>query len=372
MICSVNYGAGGTRKLLEQIQRLGTNVLIVTPSKSQSVAGRAKTGQAVTTLTQRDYLALRRELLDRSRSSGLVSASFWTKTGDLSKNATVVGCEPDYFPIKNWDVTSGALFDSNQELSAARVALLGWSAATDLFGSESPIGRRLMINRVPFTVVGVLSERGQSLDTANEDTQIYVPLTTAMRRLMNVDYFSGIILEIAQLEALDASAATTHALLRQFHHLRAKQKDDFQIQNQKTLLDTQQLAADRLGFFLRWVGASALVVSGLGMLGITWIAVKERTRELGIRRALGASAGDIFAQMIFESAVVALTGCGLGLALSWPTSRLLSSSANYPFVFDRANAAVAFLAAGLLNIVFALWPSRQAASISPLTALKYE
>ncbi len=372
VICSVNYGAGGTRKLLEQIQRLGTNVLIVTPSKSQSVAGRAKTGQAVTTLTQRDYLALRRELLDRSRSSGLVSASFWTKTGDLSKNATVVGCEPDYFPIKNWDVTSGALFDSNQELSAARVALLGWSAATDLFGSESPIGRRLMINRVPFTVVGVLSERGQSLDTANEDTQIYVPLTTAMRRLMNVDYFSGIILEIAQLEALDASAATTHALLRQFHHLRAKQKDDFQIQNQKTLLDTQQLAADRLGFFLRWVGASALVVSGLGMLGITWIAVKERTRELGIRRALGASAGDIFAQMIFESAVVALTGCGLGLALSWPTSRLLSSSANYPFVFDRANAAVAFLAAGLLNIVFALWPSRQAASISPLTALKYE
>lgn len=372
VVCSVNYGASGTRKLLDQIQRLGTNVLIVTPSKSLAVAGRAKTGQVVTTLNQHDYLTLRRELSDRSRSSALVSANFWTKAGDLSKNATVVGCEPDYFAIKNWEVASGALFDSNQELSATRVALLGWSAATDLFGSDSPIGQRLLINRVPFTVVGVLAERGQSLDTANEDAQVFVPLTTVMRRLMNVDYFGGLILEVASLSALDVSAATTRTLLRQAHHLRLGQKDDFQIQNQKTLLDTQQLAANRLGFFLRWIGASALIVSGLGMLGITWIAVKERTRELGTRRALGASAGDIFGQMIFESAVVALVGCGVGLALSWPISRLLSSAASYPFVFDRASASVAFLAAGFLNVAFAVWPSLQAASISPLAALRYE
>lgn len=372
VVCSVNYGAGGTQKLLDQIRRLGTNVLIITPAKSQAVAGRAKTGLAVTTLTPRDYLTLRRELPERRRSSGLASANFWVKAGDLSKNTTVVGCEPDYFGIKSWSAVSGQLFDPGQELSAARVALLGWTAAADLFGGDSPVGRRLLINRVPFIVIGVLTERGQSLDTANEDTQIFVPLTTAMRRLMNVDYYNGIVLEVTRLGALNESAATVRALLHQAHHLRANRKDDFQVQNQKALLDTQQLAASRLGFFLRWIAASALVVSALGMLGITWIAVKERTRELGTRRALGASAYDIFSQMIFESAVLAFVGCGFGLAVSWPLSRMLSNSADYPFVFDRNSALFALLAAGSLNIAFAVWPSRQAARISPLTALKYE
>jgi len=158
--CSVNYGASGTEKILEQIRRMGTNVLIITPATSRPVAGRARTGEPVTTLVERDYIAIRRELLTRSRSSAIVTASYWIKAGDLSKNATIIGCEPDYFPIKDWTVTAGDLFDETQERSAARVALLGQTVATDLFGKASPIGQHIMINRVPFTVSGVLAERG--------------------------------------------------------------------------------------------------------------------------------------------------------------------------------------------------------------------
>src|SRR6516165_4077636 len=370
--CSVNYGASGTEKILEQIRRMGTNVLIITPTTSRPVAGRARTGEPVTTLVERDYVAIRRELLARSRSSAIVTASYWIKAGDLSKNATIIGCEPDYFPIKDWTATAGDLFDETQERSAARVALLGQTVATDLFGKSSPIGQHIMINRVPFTVSGVLAERGQGLDVGNEDNQVYVPLTTAMRRLTNLDHYNALVLEIDNLRNMDAATGSVHALLHQVHHIRFNQRDDFQIQNQKALLDTQQAAASRLGFFLRWIASSALLVSGLGMLASTWIAVRERTAEIGIRRALGATAPDIFFQVLFESAALAVLGCGLGLAISWPLSRIISSSPGLPFVFDLKSAAFAFIAAAILNVLFALLPSRKAACVSPLAALRYE
>src|SRR6266446_1479497 len=372
VVCSVNYGASGTRQLLDQIRRLGTNVLIITPAQSRTIAGRARTGSPVTTLVERDRMTLEREVLTRKRSSALVNSSFWIKAGDLSKNAAVVGCEPDYFAIKNWPIASGELFDGTQERTAALVALLGHTVANDLFGTSSPLGQRMMINRVPFTVIGVLTERGQGLDVSNEDNQIYVPLSTAMRRIMNLDHYAGIVLEIDSLTGMDAAAAESRSLLHQLHHIQPNQLDDFQIQNQKSLLDTQIAAARRLGFFLRWIAASALAVSGLGIVAITWIAVKERTHEIGIRRAVGATATDIFFQVTCETAALALGGGLLGVAVSWPASRLISNSVGLPFVFDSNSAAQAFAAAAALNLAFSILPSRKAAALSPIEALRYE
>ena len=372
VVCSVNYGAGGTDQVLEQIRRMGTNVLIITPAQSRVIAGRPRTGQPVTTLVERDNVTIRREVLSRTRSSALVSASFWLKASDLSKNAAVVGCEPDYFLIRNWPTEEGGTFEATQERTASRVALLGHTVARDLFGNAWRFGSRLLINRVSFTVIGVLTERGQGLDVTNEDSQVYVPLSTAMRRLMNVDYYSGLILEIDSMNQMDAAAAQIGSLMHQLHHIQPKQPDDFQVQNQKTLLVTQMAAAGRLGFFLRWIEASALVVSGLGMLGITWIAVKERTREFGTRRALGASAFDVFLHVISESTVLALAGCLAGASVSYPVSRVISQTAGLTFVFSRRAALVAFAAAAVLHVGFALWPSRRAATLDPIAALRYE
>jgi putative ABC transport system permease protein len=299
-------------------------------------------------------------------------ASFWLKASDLSKNAAVVGCEPDYFVIRNWPTAEGEPFDQGQERTASRVVLLGHTVARDLFGNGSPIGERVLINRIPFTVVGVLAERGQGLDVSNEDNQVYVPLSAALRRLMNVDYYSGLILEIESLGEMDEAAHQVRALLHELHHIQPIHRDDFEIQNQKTLLDTQLVAASRLNFFLQWIGASALVVSGLGMLGITWIAVKERTREFGTRRALGATASDIFLQIVCESTVLALAGCFAGASLSWQLSRIVNEIAGLSFVFSSSVAQIAFVFAAALNIGFALWPSRRAAKLNPTQALRYE
>ena len=372
VVCSVNYGASGTEKVLQQIRRLGTNVLIITPAQSRTIAGRARTGAAVTTLVERDYIAIKREVPTRTRSSALATQSFWGKAGDLSKNAAVWGCEPEYFAIKDWTVVFGELFDSTQERTAARVAVLGHTVAIDLFGAASPVGQRMMINRVPFTVIGVLRERGQGLDVSSEDNQIYVPLRTAMRRLMNLDHYSGILVEIDSLKNMDEAAGRIKTLLQQSHHIRASQPEDFQVQNQKTLLDTEMGASNRLGSFLRWVGASALLVSGLGIAAITWIAVRERTREIGTRRALGATSADILLQVQLENGVLALSGGLFGIVFAWPASYLLSVWVGLPFVFDGRNALLAFEISAALNLVFSLLSSRKAASISPMEALRYE
>jgi putative ABC transport system permease protein len=372
VVCSVNYGAGGTRQILDQIRRMGTNVLIITPAQSRTIAGRARTGAPVTTLVQRDYVSIKNEVLRRTHSSALVTQSFWNKAGDLSKNAVVVGCEPDYFVIKNWATVAGKPFDSIQDRTAARVAVLGHTVADDLFGTSSPLGQHMMINRVPFTVIGVLGEQGQGLDVSNEDNQVYVPLSTAMRRLMNVDHYTGIVIEIDSLDVMDAAAEQIRSRLRQSHHIRPNRAEDFQIQNQKSLLDTQMDAARRLRFFLRWIAASALVVSGLGIVAITWIAVKERTHEIGTRRALGATAADIFFQVVCETAALALQGSFLGVAVSWPSSRVISNLVGLPFVFERNSAVLAFTAAATLNLAFSILPARKAASVSPIEALRYE
>jgi putative ABC transport system permease protein len=231
----------------------------------------------------------------------------------------VLGVEPDFFAIKSWTLQSGDFFDAEDVRRSARVVLLGWQVARDLYGDEDPVGERLFINRVPFEVAGVLDERGQGLDVINEDQQVYVPLTTAMRRLLDVDHYRSILLEVKDSRDMAPVAADVTALLRARHRISAFRPDDFSVGSQQELIDTQLAAASRLGFLVRWIGFSGLVVSGLGVLAIAWIAVRDRTREIGTRRALGARRRDVFFQFAFEASVLATIGpAPVSVPGGWP------------------------------------------------------
>jgi len=372
VIVSVDFAAGGRQQVLDQIRRMGTNVVMVTAQPDRARGGRARTGAIVTTLREGDYTAVRREVADVVRSSPIVSIALRLKAGDFSKVSPVVGCEPAYFAIKSWPIDQGTAFDDTDVRRSARVALLGRTVASDLYGTKSPIDRRLFINRVPFTVLGVMTERGQGLDVANEDQQVYVPLTTAMRRLMNIDYFNGIALEIRSWNEMDRSAADIAGVLRVRHRASATHPDDFQVQSQKELVDTQVASSGRLGFLVSWVGWSGLVVSGLGVLAMAWIAVRDRTTEVGTRRALGATAMNIFVQFAFEAAVLAAVGSAAGLALGWSGTRIVAHQAQVPFVFDALAASLALGSALLLNLTFSTWPAYRAATLDPVEALKHE
>ena len=196
VLVSTGYAAGGRQKILDQFARLGTNVIIVTPQQSRAVGDRARTGSSVTTLNPPDYKAIRQSVGGISSASPTVVSVLRIRAGDLTKNATVVGCMPEYFAIKHWLPLLGEVFDERADRQQARVTVLGATAARDLFGDIDPTGSRITINRVPFTVAAVMSERGQGLDASNEDDQVYVPLDTAMHRLLNVDYFNAILLQI--------------------------------------------------------------------------------------------------------------------------------------------------------------------------------
>ena len=372
VIVSVDFASGGRQQALNQIERMGVNVLAITPQQDRSVGGRARTGAIVQTLVDADYTAIRRQVPSIARSSALATAGFRLKAGDLSKTAPVVGCSPDYVRIKNWTFAEGNFFDEGDERRAARVAVLGYTVARDIFGDASAVGQHLSVNRTPFEVVGVLAERGQGLDAAAEDDQIYIPLRTAMHRLMNVEYYTGLLLEIDRPDHMDDAAASVTDILRQRHHRLANLPDDFQVQNQKSLLETQLASSGRLGFYVRWIGLSGLIVSGLGILTVCWIAVKGRTVEIGTRRALGANAFDIFLQILLEAAVISSAGCALGLAIGWRGSQVIAHRASLPFVFDWSNACLTLGVAAAMNLCFALLPAARAAKVSPIRALKYE
>jgi putative ABC transport system permease protein len=373
VICAISYAAEGRLKVLNRIQSLGTNVLVVSPQLSRNTGGRAKTGTIVTTLVAADYAEILREVPDIERSSATVTTSFLVKAGDLSKNNCIVmGTEPDYARIRHWENSEGEFYGIREMSGSARVAVLGATVRRDLFGTESPIGKRLFINRVPFEVIGVLEERGQGLDATNEDNQVYVPLSTAMRRLANLDHFSAILFAVTKWDRMDETTDAIHNILSKRHRAQGNLPEDFQIQNQKALIDTEITSSNRLTFLVRWVGLSALAVSGLGILAICWISVGERVGEIGIRRALGATKSDIFFQFLFEAVVISALGCFAGVIASWQGSENIAQREDLPFFFDWTSATLVAAFAMFMNLVFALIPSRRAALLDPIRALKAE
>jgi putative ABC transport system permease protein len=372
VIVSTGYAAGGREKILDQFSRLGTNVIVVTPQQSKAVGGRARTGALVTTLNAADLKAIRQSVADISSSSATVASVLRIRAGDLTKKTTVVGCDPDYFSIKHWPALMGTLFDEKAERQQARVALLGSTAVRDLFGSSDPTGSHITINQVPFTVGGVLAERGQVLDASNEDDQVYVPLDTAMHRLMNIDYFNAILIDIADLSRMDSAAAEINELLALRHRHAASTEDDFLVQNRKSLIDTQLSAFARLTFLVQWIAASALFVSSLGVFAVTWIGIRNRTREIGTRRAIGAARSDILIQFFAEGTLGASIGGVTGIAVVNIALRAIDARLSQPFLFSTTASFVEVLSSMVLYSTFTFISSLRAIRIQPLVALHAE
>jgi putative ABC transport system permease protein len=372
VIVSTGYAAGGRQKILDQFSRLGTNIIVVTPQPSKAVGGRARTGALVTTLNAADLKAIRQSVAGISSSSPTVAGVLRLRAGDLTKKTTIVGCDPEYFAIKDWPAVLGSVFDDKSARRQARVALLGSTAARDLFGTSDPTATHITINQVPFTVAGVLAERGQGLDASNEDDQVYVPLETAMHRLMNIDYFNAILFDIADWSRMDSSAAEINQLLATRHRHATSAQDDFLVQNRKSLIDTQLAAFARLAFLVRWIAASALFVSSLGVFAVTWIGIRNRTREIGTRRAIGAARSDILLQFFAEGTLGALIGGVSGIVLGNLALRVIDARLNQPFLFSTRASLVEVLASMLLYSTFTFISSLRAVRIQPLVALRAE
>jgi putative ABC transport system permease protein len=370
VITSVDYASSGRAKVVRELQELGTDLITISPRQSLGIAGRARTGRIVTTLVERDLHRLEKGLPGVVAAAALYSANFPAKAGDSNKAAlTVVGCSPEYFAMRRWRAASGMLFNREDERRLSRVVVVGFTLAKDLFGDEQPVGRAVYINRVRFEVTGVLEERGQGRDVASEDEEAFVPLATAMKRLSNADYFTGIVLQVREglmTQALSEAGAKMGLL----HRPNEKRPVDFQVQSAEAILAAEKAADERLGFIVQMAGAGCLLLLASGSLCIAWLTVTHRMPEWGLLRLIGASRSDVLVQISIEFSLIALAGCVLGLAVGVGASRILALKTGMNPVLEKQAIAIAFLEAMALNTGFAVIPALRAAALDPIDVLR--
>ena len=312
VVLMVSAGRGAEKRILDRIRGMGTNLVIVNAGQTAIVAGRKRQITNVITLEASDADAIVQECPAVLRAAPAVSKKLAARWESENTNTNVVGMPPDGFRVRNITIASGRIFDAQEERGKRRVAVLGPTVVNNLFGNTDPIGLRLRIGRVPFEVIGITAPKGMDANGIDQDDLILVPLATAMRRLLNIAHVETIYVQARDADLLDAAEKEIRELLRRQHRLGNK-RDDFTIQNQATLLQTERDTARSMTLLIGSVAGISLAVGGVGILAVMLISVRERTAEIGLRRAVGARRCDIRTQFLLESGLLAAAGGLVGV-----------------------------------------------------------
>jgi len=372
VVLMVAIGRGAQEAVLKKIQGLGTNLIIVTAGKVRIIAGRPRQTGNTTSLTKRDAEALAAE------SSAIVSAApfqgkkYLVKYGEASTNTIVSGTTPEFPDIRNYRPATGRFFTDDEVKASLRVAVLGRTVVRNLFGDRSVIGEMVRINNVPFEVIGVLEEKGVNAIGQDDDDQILIPITTVMRRLMNVIYVNNVYIAARDGSLMDKAVADITSILRERHHVKPGKEDDFSIQNQMDILRAEQETSETFTLLLGGIAAISLLVGGVGILAIMLISIKERVKEVGLRRSLGARRKDILLQFLMEALVLSLAGGIIGAALGVAGSLIVGWTTELPTSVSGLSVVVAFLFSAAIGVFFGIYPAKKAAELDPIYALRSE
>ena len=378
VIAMVALGTGAGARITSSISSLGTNMLTVIPGNQRIRFGPGGGGGAqVTTLTEADAKAIAARFPESI--SGVAPAArggVTVKLGDKSYQTSLVGTTPDYKTVNNAPVQSGRFISENDVDGRLRVAVLGTTVVEQIMGSPNadPIDMYVQINRIPFRVVGVLKTKGSGGFGQDQDDMVLVPVSTALRRVFNRDYLSNISIEASSKETIDLATEQVTRLLRQRHHLLPPfpDNDDFSIRSQSSLLDIFQTASSTTTNLLGGIAIVSLIVGGIGIMNIMLVSVSERTREIGLRKAIGATSRDIMLQFLIESCTIAAVGGILGIALGFAGAWALGRGFDITPIISPQSIVVAIVVSTAIGLFFGIYPARKAAQLNPIEALRYE
>lgn len=371
VVLIVAAGKGAEKQVLDRIREMGTNLVVVNAGQTRIVAGRERQMATVTTLVPGDAIAIVRDCPGVRLAASAASKKLAVRFESENANTNVIGMTIEGFPVRNIQVASGRLFDGEESRGRRRVAVLGPTVVRNLFAGDDPLGRRIRIGRVPFEVIGVTRPKGIDANGADQDDMIIVPLATAMRRLLNVTYVNRIYAQAVDSEALYSAETEIRDTLRRRHRLRDR-PDDFTIQNQATLLETERETSRSMILLVGGAAGISLVVGGVGILAVMLISVRERTGEIGLRRAVGALKRDILQQFLLEAAMLSCAGGLLGVFCGVGGAFALSRLDYWETVISWPAAGAAFLFSAILGIVFGIYPALRAAALEPIEALRAE
>jgi putative ABC transport system permease protein len=371
VIAMVAIGEGAKATIRSQIASLGTNVLIILPGTS--VQGGVRTGSGgVNTLVDGDAKAMMRELPAVASASPALRRNEQIVAGNLNWLTLTQGVGPEFQQIRDWQVAEGRFIHDGDIESAAKVAVVGETVVNQLFGSDDPIDAVIRIRNIPFRVVGVLAPKGQTSQGTDQDDTIIIPYTTMQKRLMRITFVQSIVASAINAERLPEAQAQITALLRQRHRIGPDRDDDFYIRNLSDIAEAASSSARVMAVLLGTVASISLLVGGIGIMNIMLVSVTERTREIGIRMAVGARRKDIMLQFLVEAVVMAATGGCIGILLGIGSSEILNDWAQWPTHISASIVALAFFFSGAVGVFFGFYPARKAASLDPIDALRYE
>lgn len=371
VIALVSVGMGVRSNVTSSIASLGSNMLIVSPGSSNRGGTRGGAG-SMQTLKYDDATAIKEKIKNIDYVSPSVSSSYQVVYGNNNWKTSVQGVTPEFMAIRSLSISNGSFISLNDMNKRSRVAVIGTTVAENLFDQENPVGKNIRINNQPYKVIGLLDSKGQSSMGQDQDDMIYVPITTAQERMLGITYVQSINIQVSEQKYMDQVQAEVETLLRTRHHLVGDKENDFNVRNLTSLMETVSQSTAMLTMLLGAIAGISLLVGGIGIMNIMMVSVTERTREIGIRKALGATFMNIMTQFLIESMVIGVIGGIIGIVFGCAASQIIATVGNFKTVITVTPIVISFVFAVGTGLFFGIYPARKAAKLDPIEALRYE
>lgn len=371
VLVMVAIGEGAQSQIQDQINNLGTNMIVITPGSSTQ-GGVSQGAQSLNRLTIDDAEKLKQESLYLSAVSPVIFSRTQAIGGQGNWRTEINGVSPDYPVIRDWHVDSGRYFDQSDVRSSRKVVVIGKTIGDILFPGADPVGQQIQLRNVPFEIIGVLEEKGQTATGTDQDDVILAPYTTVQNRLAGRQFIGQILASTFSPDDIEAAQTDIQLIIRESHDLASWEEDDFTVRNQTDLAETAQGTTEVMTMLLAAIASISLLVGGIGIMNIMLVSVTERTREIGIRMAIGARGSDVLTQFLVESIVMSVLGGLIGLGVGFGGAALLGYVMGWATVISSETVLLALVFAAGVGVFFGFYPARKAAALNPIEALRYE